>query len=72
MGTGLKRKQNTMNYENIMRRAAIPSVIAAAAVLLLLRTHAHAEALIGFASVAILAGVAALEYRLDWKWLVGR
>lgn len=61
-----------MKYDNILKRAVIPGVIAAAAVLLFLRTQANAETVIGFGSVAILAGVVVLEYRLNWKRLFGR
>jgi hypothetical protein len=61
-----------MKYDNILKRAVIPGVIAAAAVLLFLHTQANAEAVIGFGSVAVLAGVVVLEYRLNWKKLFGR
>jgi len=61
-----------MKYDNILRRAVIPGLIAAAAILLFLYTHAHMDAVVGFGAVAILAGVVALEYRLNWKWLFGR
>jgi Flp pilus assembly pilin Flp len=61
-----------MNYETIMRRAVIPGVIAAAAISVFLVTHLSASVFVGFASVAIVAGVVVLEYRLSWKWLSGR
>jgi Flp pilus assembly pilin Flp len=61
-----------MKYDNILKRAVIPGLIAAAAILLFLRTQANADAVIGFVSVAIIAGVVAMEYRLNWKWLVKR
>jgi hypothetical protein len=61
-----------MKYDNILKRAVIPGLIAATAILLFLRTQANADAVIGFVSVAIIAGVVAMEYRLSWKWLLGR
>jgi hypothetical protein len=61
-----------MNYESIIKRAVIPGVIAAAAILLFLLTHLSASVFIGFAAVATVVGVVILEYRLSWKWLSGR
>jgi hypothetical protein len=61
-----------MNYQTIIRRAVIPGFIAAAAIWLFLVTRLSASVFIGFASVAIVAGVVVLEYRLSWKWLTGR
>jgi len=52
---------------------AVPvSLIAVAALLLSFRSSINAESLIGFASVFALLGVAALEYRINWKRLFGR
>jgi hypothetical protein len=52
---------------------AVPaSVVAVAALVLSFRAHVNAEALIGYATVLALVGVAALEYRLNWKRLFGR
>ncbi|HWL16060.1 MAG TPA: hypothetical protein VNR00_10680 [Opitutus sp.] len=52
--------------------AAIPSVIAVAALLLSLRSHLDADSLIGYASVLALVGFIGLEYRIDWKRVFGR
>ena len=53
--------------------AVLPSVIATAALLLLARTSIiTADRLVGFGSVVILAGIAALEYRLAPKSIVTR
>jgi hypothetical protein len=57
--------------KNIM--IAVPfGLVAVAALLLLVRSSVSAESLIGYASVAALMGVAALEYRISWKRLFGR
>lgn len=52
--------------------AVIPGVIAAAALLLSLRSHVDADTLVGFGSVIALAAVAALEYRISVKRVFGR
>jgi hypothetical protein len=53
--------------------AVLPSVIATAALLLLARTSIiTADRLVGFGSVVILGGIAALEYRLTPKTIVTR
>jgi hypothetical protein len=52
--------------------AAIPGVIAVAALVLSLRSPVNVDALVGYSSVLMLLGVAALEYRLSWKRVFGR
>ena len=52
--------------------AVIPGVIAAAALLLSLRSHVDADTLVGFGSAIALAAVLAVEYRLDLKRVFGR
>lgn len=52
--------------------AAIPGVIAVAALVLSLRAPVDADTLIGYASVFALLAVAAVEYRLSWKRVFGR
>jgi hypothetical protein len=66
------QRKETMNYETILKRAVLPGVIAAAGIVLFLAAHLSASVFVGFASVAIVAGVVVLEYRLSWKWLTGR
>ena len=52
---------------------AVPvSLIAVAAFLLSVRSSVNAESLIGYASVFVLLGTAALDYRINWKRLFGR
>jgi uncharacterized membrane protein len=52
---------------------AVPaSVIAVAALVLSFRAPVNAEALIGYATILAIVGVAALEYRLSWKRIFGR
>lgn len=52
--------------------AVIPGVIVSAALLLSFRSPVTADAIVGYVSVLTLIGVAALEYRLNWKRLLGR
>ncbi len=52
--------------------AVLSSVFAVAAFLLSVRSPITAESAIGYAAVLMLLGVAALEYRISWKRLVGR
>jgi ABC-type Fe3+ transport system permease subunit len=52
--------------------AAIPGVIAAVALVLSFRSPVSADSVIGYVSVLALVGMAALEYRINWKRLFGR
>ena len=52
--------------------AVLPCVIAAAALLLFVSSDVNAVTLIGFGSVGAILGFVALEYRLNWRSLVGR
>jgi hypothetical protein len=52
---------------------AVPvSLLAVAALVLSVRSPVNAESLIGYGSVLALLAVAALEYRISWKRLLGR
>jgi hypothetical protein len=52
---------------------AVPvSLLAVAALVLSVRSSVNAESLIGYGSVLALLAVAALEYRISWKRLLGR
>jgi hypothetical protein len=57
---------------NKLVMAAIPGVIAVAALVLSLRYPIDADTLVGYGSVIALLAVAALEYRLSWKRVFGR
>lgn len=52
--------------------AAILSLIAAAALTLSFLSPVTVDALIGYACVFGLIGIAAVDYRLSWKGLFGR
>lgn len=52
--------------------AVIPGVIALAALVLSVRSSVSADSFAGYASVIALLGVAALEYRINWKRVFGR
>ncbi len=51
--------------------AATSGLLVIAALVLSFRSPVTADAVIGFASVFGLLGVATLEYRINWKRLVG-
>ena len=52
--------------------AVLSSLIAVAAVTLSFRSPVGVDSLIGYASVFALLGLAAMEYRVGWKRLLGR
>ncbi|HUR59745.1 MAG TPA: hypothetical protein VM029_18645 [Opitutaceae bacterium] len=52
--------------------AVLSSFIAVAAFLLSGRSPVTAESAIGYGAVIALLGVAALEYRINWRRLFGR
>ena len=57
--------------KNKLILAVIPGAIVLAALLLSFRSLT-ADVILGYLSVLTLLGVAALEYRLNWKGLFGR
>jgi hypothetical protein len=52
--------------------AGILGAIAAAALVLSLRSPVNVDTLIGYGSVLALLGFALMEYRISWKRLLGR
>lgn len=52
--------------------AVIPGVIVSAALLLSFRPPVTTESVIGYLSVLALGGVAAMEYGVNWKRILGR
>jgi len=52
--------------------AILLGLTAVAALLLSFRSHLSADSMIGYAVVLALVGMAALEYRVSWKRLLGR
>lgn len=61
-----------MTKQTFLKTAIIPGLIALAVALLSFRIPFNADGLAGFGSVLILAGIAALEYRVSWRQFVGR
>ena len=61
----------TMNTK-VTVLAATLGALAVAALVLSFRSSIDADSVIGFGSVFALIGMAALEYRIDWKRLFGR
>ncbi len=57
---------------NLIVSAATLGIFAVAAFVLSSRSPVGADSVIGYGSVAALLGMAALEYRLNWKRLLGR
>lgn len=58
--------------KNILILAALISLLAGTALLLSFRSLVTAESAVGYASILVLLGMAALEYRINWKRLIGR
>ena len=61
-----------MKNDTITLAVILGSLVAGAAFLLSTQSPVSVEAIVGYGSVFALIGVAALEYRIDWKWLGGR
>lgn len=61
-----------MKNDIITLAALLGTLVAGAAFLLSSQSPVNVEALVGYGSVLALLGVAALEYRISWKWLGGR
>jgi ABC-type Fe3+ transport system permease subunit len=57
------------NYINAT--TVIPGVIVATALLLSFRSFSKADIVVGFGAVVVLLAIATLEYRLNWKRLLG-
>lgn len=57
---------------NMLVIAVTLSLVAAAALVLSFRSSIDADTVIGYLSVFALIGMAALEYRIDWKRLFNR
>jgi hypothetical protein len=60
-----------MKYNQVIPVVTL-GLVAATALVLSVRSHVGVDSLVGYASVLALLGVAALEYRINWKWLFGR
>jgi len=58
--------------KNIINTTAVlPGLIAATLLLLSFVTVSNVEFVVGFCTVLALLGIATLEYRLNWKRLLG-
>ncbi|HVU34060.1 MAG TPA: hypothetical protein VHE61_11535 [Opitutaceae bacterium] len=57
---------------NMIVLAVTLSLVAVAALVLSFRSSVDAASLIGYGSVLALVGMAGLEYRINWKRLLGR
>jgi hypothetical protein len=57
---------------NIITQAALLGITAAAVLLLSFRSHVGVDSVVGFGSVLMLLGVAAIEYRITWRRVLGR
>ena len=70
--TGSDKNKSTHMKNNILILAALISLLAGTALLLSFRSLVTAESAVGYASIIALLGMAALEYRINWKRLIGR
>ena len=57
---------------NITTQAVLLGLTATALITLSVRSHLGLDSIVGFGSVLALIGVAAMEYRLTWKSVLGR
>ena len=57
---------------NITTQAVLLGLTATALLALSFRSHLGLDSIVGFGSVLALLGVAAMEYRLTWKSVLGR
>ena len=57
---------------NIITQAALLGITAAAILVLSVRSHVSVDSIVGFGCIAMLLGVAATEYRITWKEVLGR
>jgi len=57
---------------SILLAVSLGATIAAAALALSFRSSVTADSFVGYASILALLGLAALEYRINWKRLFGR
>ena len=57
---------------NVIVLAATLGAVAVAAIVLSFRSSIDADSLVGYLSVLALVGMAGLEYRINWKRLLGR
>ena len=67
----LTTNKETMN-KNIIILAVTPGLIALAALALSIRSQVNADSIIGFGCVLMLAAVATLEYRINWRRILSR
>lgn len=65
-------KGNYIMKNNIVTYAAILGIPAAALLLLSFRSQVSVESIVGFLCVLAVVGVAIMEYRITWKWILGR
>lgn len=61
-----------MKNDTITLVAILGTIAAGATFLLSSQSPVSVEAIVGYGSVIALLGLAALEYRVNWKWLGGR
>jgi len=57
---------------NINSQTVIPGILAAAVIALSFSSQVTVESIVAYGSIAALLSLAALEYRISWKQLLGR
>jgi hypothetical protein len=68
----MKSYKSMNKYNRSVLLAVLGLLIAGAAIALSFRASVNAESLIGYVSVFAMLSVAAVEYRITWKRLLGR
>lgn len=61
-----------MKNNKIIIAATLGVIVAIAALALSFRSPVTADSLVGYGCVLALVGVSALEYRINWKRVLGR
>jgi hypothetical protein len=59
-----------MKKETLLLAASVAGIVAAAAVVLSPRVTVGPDRLAGLVTILMLVGIAAVEYRIDWKRLL--
>ena len=57
---------------NIIAKTVLLGVLAAAVTLLSYRSLISADSIVGYGCIVMVLALASLEYRISWKWLLGR
>lgn len=70
--TGADQSERIQPMKNLpIASVVIPGVIVATALLLSFRSPVNADTLVGLGTIFVLLAIVALEYRINWKRILG-